>query len=114
MTTKEIQKIINDNKNDIAFLIGNGINNYNINILKKEYSEDELKDPFYKEYKIEPDQNGYDQKNPNWKELLKHIDSEHELNILSSSNSIPDGISYTEIFDLFKYSFTGIQIDNAT
>lgn len=72
-TIENVKRIIFDNRNDIAFIIGNGLNLY-----------------------------GCDQV-VSWKDLLKKIgDKEFEDFIEDDNGKMKDGISYTEIFDALE------------
>ena len=72
-TIENVKRIIFDNRNDIAFIIGNGLNLY-----------------------------GCDQV-VSWKDLLKKIgDKEFEDFIEDDNGKMKDGISYTEILDALE------------
>ena len=76
-TIEEIKNIISNNQRDIAFLIGNGINNYaGINRLNGE-------------------------KPLSWKELLKRIGG-IDFKDYQKGDNVKEGISYTEIFDALE------------
>ncbi len=76
-TIEEIKNIISNNQRDIAFLIGNGINNYaGINRLNGE-------------------------KPLSWKELLKRIGG-IDFKDYQKGENVKEGISYTEIFDALE------------
>lgn len=74
MTTAEIKRIIEKNRDDIAFVVGNGINRY--------------------------------PNNPNslsWNDLLIQLWSKVSLQTLTS---IPNGISFTEFYDILELQNT--------
>lgn len=78
-TTENVKRIISDNRNNIAFIIGNGINKYaGINQANGE-------------------------KPLSWEELLKEIgDDEFKDFVEDKDGKVKQGISYTEIYDAIE------------
>jgi len=78
-TAEKVKKIISDNKYDIAFIIGNGINKYaGINQANGE-------------------------KPLSWEELLKEIgDDEFKDFVKDKKGKVKPGVSYTEIYDAIE------------